>query len=134
MYMPFIPFTRLYLPALLLLCLLCPDLSGQRLKYKTPTQDAYQALHYNCNTAPVLTCPADITLCPGATINPDATGYAKAKPGSPACKTPNVRYSDRITSEGPCQGEKTVQRVWIAEDPDNQNLRSFCIQYIFLQD
>lgn len=134
MYMPFIPFTRLYLPAALLLCTLCSDLSGQKLKYKKPTQDVYQVLNFNCSTPPSIICPPDITLCPGASSNPDGTGFAKAKPGSPDCKNPLVRYTDRITSEGPCQGQKTIQRVWIAEDPDNQNLRSFCIQYLYLED
>ncbi len=87
-----------------------------------------------CDKNPIIICPPNLTLCPNADIHPNGTGCAKARSGGPHCEAPNVEYIDRITSEGPCKGEKVIQRIWIAVDPQDPTLRSFCIQYIYLED
>lgn len=87
----------------------------------------------DCTTPPIIDCPPNITLCPGATEDPNATGCAKARPGHTNCRQPLVRYIDRETL-GNCPNEKIIQRIWIAEDPDDSNVRNFCIQYINYED
>ncbi len=91
-------------------------------------------LHAPCDKNPKITCPPNITLCPGSDTDPRGTGYAKGLPGSPSCDPPIVEYNDRITSTGPCDGAKIIQRLWTAVDPTDPLLRSFCIQYITLED
>ncbi len=88
----------------------------------------------DCTSPPVIQCPVDLTLCPGATEDPVATGCAKAYPPSTQCNPPIVAFVDRVISSGPCQGEKTIQRIWTATDAENPALRSFCIQYLRFED
>ena len=88
----------------------------------------------DCNNPPNIICASDFHGCPGGPEDPNATGYAKASPGGPNCSTPLVSFSDRTISTGPCVGQKTIQRIWVAEDPEKPNLRNFCIQYLYFQD
>ena len=88
----------------------------------------------DCNNPPNIICAPDFHGCPGGPEDPNATGYAKASPGGPNCSTPLVSFSDRTISTGPCVGQKTIQRIWVAEDPEKPNLRNFCIQYLYFQD
>lgn len=87
-----------------------------------------------CDRPPIITCPADVTTCPGASIDIEALGCATAKPGSISCQAPIVDYIDNEYETGPCPGAKKIRRIWTATDPDDENLRSFCIQYIDLKD
>ncbi|NOT36141.1 MAG: HYR domain-containing protein [Saprospiraceae bacterium] len=87
-----------------------------------------------CDKNPKISCPPNVTLCIGANTHPDGTGCAKAIPGGINCDPPIVNYVDKITSEGPCKGEKIIQRIWTAVDPNDETIRSFCIQYIHLED
>ena len=43
-----------------------------------------------CDRPPIITCPADVTTCPGASIDIEALGCATAKPGSISCQAPIV--------------------------------------------
>ncbi|MFZ1256985.1 MAG: hypothetical protein WAR77_11550, partial [Saprospiraceae bacterium] len=45
-------------------------------------------LPLDCNTAPVIHCPADFIACPGANTTTDVTKLATAEPGSIECGTP----------------------------------------------
>ena len=87
-----------------------------------------------CDRPPIITCPADVTTCPGASIDIEALGCATAKPGSISCQAPIVDYIDNEYETGSCPGAKKIRRIWTATDPDDENLRSFCIQYIDLKD
>ncbi|MBK9727243.1 MAG: HYR domain-containing protein [Saprospiraceae bacterium] len=87
-------------------------------------------LPLDCNTAPVIHCPADFIACPGANTTTDVTKLATAEPGSIECGTPMISYIETLVKNGSCPGSKLLRRVWTATDPNNTNLRSFCIQYI----
>ncbi|HEX5625681.1 MAG TPA: HYR domain-containing protein, partial [Saprospiraceae bacterium] len=84
----------------------------------------------DCNVPPIIHCPETFEACPGASTDPKTTGFPEAFPGNAACGTPLLSFSDRVVQSGTCPGAQLVQRVWTAQDPDNPNLRAFCIQYI----
>jgi len=90
----------------------------------------------DCITAPVITCPSTYFGCPGDDVDPDNTGFATALAGDVFCETPNVTYSDEIFSEGPCNGEIEIHRMWTATYPDAAYSFLFadCTQIIFLKD
>ena len=90
----------------------------------------------DCNTSPIITCPSNYFGCPGDDINPDNTGYATAEPGESGCDDPVVSYTDVILSEGPCNGQLLIKRVWLAEYPNNMDpwLIAECTQIILLED
>lgn len=87
-----------------------------------------------CVDNPLISCPSDYYGCPGADTDPRFTGTAIAAPGGPNCKQPSVRFEETIVSEGPCPGEKVIKRLWIAQDSVNPDLRSTCIQFLYLRD
>lgn len=89
-----------------------------------------------CNTSPVITCPQNYFGCPGDDVDPNNTGFATAVPGEPGCEDPEVSYTDIILSEGPCQGQILIKRIWLAEYPNNSNpwLFAECTQIILLED
>ncbi|HRI34561.1 MAG TPA: HYR domain-containing protein, partial [Saprospiraceae bacterium] len=99
-----------------------------------PTEAKVFKALVDCDNPPNIICAHDFHGCPGGPEDPNATGYAKASPGGPNCSTPLVSFSDRTISTGPCAGQKTIQRIWVAEDPEKPNLRNFCIQYLYFQD
>ncbi|HRI00186.1 MAG TPA: HYR domain-containing protein [Saprospiraceae bacterium] len=103
------------------------------LAYAQETQIANSNQRPNCDRPPIISCPQDQTLCPGAATTTDVMECATARPGSITCRAPIVEYIDRILNSGNC-GQQTIQRIWTAKDPDDDNLRAFCIQYITLQD
>ena len=109
------------------------QIKNSPLKVNESTESTALQQQVDCTTPPIIDCPPDLTLCPGATEDPNATGCAKAMPGHTNCRQPLVRYMDRETL-GNCPNEKTIQRIWIAEDPDDANVRNFCIQYIYYED
>jgi hypothetical protein len=80
-------------------------------------------------TAPVLTCPVDVTLnCPSDTT-PAVSGMATA---TEEC-TPDaiMSYSDVVTP-GDCEGAFTVTRTWVAADSCGND--TMCVQTIVVQD
>ncbi|NNE14965.1 MAG: HYR domain-containing protein [Saprospiraceae bacterium] len=88
-----------------------------------------------CISFPILTCPSDYTGCPDASIpDPSISGYAIGTPGSTDCNPPIVTYNDLIISVGPCIGQKVVERIWTATDPNNPFLSVSCTQIITLID
>lgn len=73
--------------------------------------------------APVITCPANITVV--CDISPDSTGYATAVDNCDP--NPVLRYSDRTVS-GNCDWLCTIERTW--EATDNCGNVSTCLQLI----
>ncbi|MEP7197641.1 MAG: HYR domain-containing protein [Saprospiraceae bacterium] len=124
-------------PVIFLVFLVLQSLNSLFAQGEKPKEINYSKSQFSnppCEKSPKIICPPYITLCPGASTDPNATGIAKATAGGPNCDNPIVEHIDKITSEGPCKGEKIVQRIWTAIDPNNPNSRAFCIQYIFLED
>jgi len=87
-----------------------------------------------CTQLPILNCAEDFIGCPSSSLNPNTTGYSVAIAGSENCATPILSFSDNVTSTGPCNGEKTIVRTWMAIDPDNNSLFTSCQQSIILKD
>jgi len=87
-----------------------------------------------CNTAPVLTCPADVTACPGSTTTPSVTGVASAVAGDPSCGAPGINFTDVTTNGNGTCGELTIARTWTATVTNNNSLTTSCVQQISLVD
>ena len=49
-----------------------------------------------CNIAPIIHCPASIQACTGSSIDPATTGKPSVSKGSPACKEPQLNYTDKL--------------------------------------
>ena len=80
-------------------------------------------------TAPVITCPADITLnCEDPAV-PASTGTATATDNCDAA--PVITFAD-VTSPGSCAGNYVISRTWTATD--NCLNASTCLQTITVQD
>ena len=88
-----------------------------------------QIIHIHDINAPVITCPAAITInCDGAN-SPATTGLATA---IDACDpNPVITYSDTNTP-GSCAGKSVITRVWSAMDACGNT--SSCTQTINIQD
>jgi hypothetical protein len=79
--------------------------------------------------APVITCPANITVECTDSTDPADTGIATATDNCDI--TPTVTYSD-VTAAGSCPQEMSITRTWIATD-DCVN-SSTCVQMITVVD
>lgn len=99
-----------------------------------PARTAPQSVQMNCNEAPILICPNDYYACLGASTLPSNTGYAIAEPGDFFCPQPILTFSDSILATGPCAGSQTIERTWIATDPDKPHLVTVCKQIIEIGD
>lgn len=89
----------------------------------------------SCNTPPSISCPANYWACPvGSIPGPDVSGTAIANAGSVDCTAPVLGFNDLIISTGPCVGSKIIERTWVANDPNNPQLQSSCVQTISLED
>ncbi len=64
------------------------------------------------NTAPSITCPADLTLAPGDSTSPNDTGSATAADNCDP--NPASTYSDSSTGTGVCP--EIITRTWTATD------------------
>ena len=87
-----------------------------------------------CMTAPIVSCPTDITLCVDADTHPNAIGYATATASGTNCDAPIISWSDYIQPTAKCAGALTITRTWTAEDPNNGTLATSCDQTITTQD
>jgi len=90
-----------------------------------------------CNNpcqAPSITCPANVSLCPGSPYSPAATGQAQATSGAGCTSSPKVDHEDVVMSTGPCQGARVVKRIWTATDLTDPTLKATCEQIIKLED
>ena len=86
-----------------------------------------------CTTAPTISCPSNVVVCPGTPTSPGLLGFASASPGA-NCPAPELSYSDAIIPMGSCYGEKTIQRSWTASYSQYPWLSSHCIQTIEVKD
>ncbi len=80
-------------------------------------------------TAPVLTCPVDLTIECDESTDPSNTGSATATDNLDP--SPFVDYSDVITPTG-CDEEWTITRTWTAIDCAGNE--SMCVQTITVED
>ncbi len=87
-----------------------------------------------CNENPIISCPQDVTLCVGSSIDPSITGRPSAFFNNDQCGTPNISYTDVVQSIGQCTGARTIRRVWTASHATDPNLNSTCDQIITLRD
>jgi len=89
-----------------------------------------QSIVITDNTAPVLTCPQNVTIECTANTLPVNTGNAMA---SDNCDTaPLITYSDITTASPTCPQEFTIERTWtVADDCGNT---SSCVQIIIVDD
>lgn len=86
-----------------------------------------------CGGPPILICPADTLLCPGASVSISVLGMAEAMPADVNCPAPIVKHQDSIVTIDNCN--EVIYRIWTAVYPDNQPpLFSTCTQIIELRD
>ena len=78
--------------------------------------------------APVIICPADVSLDCDASTNAADTGRAKATDN---CGTATVTFADAVTA-GAYPGARTIARVWTATDPCGND--SSCTQTLTVAD
>ena len=88
-----------------------------------------QTIFVDDSQAPVLTCPANITIQCTASTLPGNTGTATATDNCDA--TPTITSSD-ATVGGACPQELTITRTWMAIDDCGNS--STCAQTIFVDD
>jgi len=91
------------------------------------TASASQVITVQDTTAPVITCPANVTaICAPGASDPASSGYATATDN---CGTATVTYSDSISGNCP---NSVITRTWTATDECGNS--SSCQQIITLSD
>jgi hypothetical protein len=88
-----------------------------------------QTITVKDDTAPTITCPANVTVDCKASTAPAATGTATATDDCSGIKS--ITSSDTTTS-GSCAGNYVIHRTWTAED--NCGNKSECTQDITVTD
>ena len=88
-----------------------------------------QTIFVDDSVAPVITCPANITILCTASTLPANTGTATATDNCDG--TPTVTFTD-VTVAGVCAQERTITRTWRATDDCGNS--STCNQTIFVDD
>lgn len=88
-----------------------------------------QTITVDDSTAPVITCPANVTIECDESSAPGNTGSATAVDNCDT--TPTVDFND-TTSPGACPQEYTITRTWTATDDCGNS--STCEQIIFVED
>jgi hypothetical protein len=83
-------------------------------------------------TAPVITCPADVTIECGESLLPTATGSATATDNCTARAEIEISYSDNTAGLNGCSGTGVLLRTWTATDACGN--QSTCIQRITVRD
>ncbi len=87
-----------------------------------------QIISVEDNEAPVITCPAAVTIECTESADPADTGFASATDCDP---DPVITFSD-VTVSGACAQERTIERTWTATDACGN--ASTCLQTIFVDD
>ncbi len=88
-----------------------------------------QAITIQDLTAPLLTCPADITITCTSSTDPAATGMATATDN--CGDVPTISYAD-VTMGGSCPQNFSIMRTWMALD--NCGNSTTCLQSIVSDD
>ncbi len=83
------------------------------------------------NDPPALVCPDDYVGCPGDDIETSTLGEAYALVGV-GCEEPDIDLKEEIISEGPCEGQLNLKRVWTMSI--NGVVIDQCLQIIVLKD
>src|SRR6185436_7193005 len=91
--------------------------------------DCIQDITVQDTTAPVIACPANVTVDCQAPNDPSATGTATATDNCSGIKS--ITSTDTITA-GNCAGNYVIHRKWVAED--NCGNKSDCTQDITVTD
>jgi hypothetical protein len=92
------------------------------------TATCTQRITLTDNTAPVITCPGDITIGCDKGVDPSVTGMATAFDLCSPAGDVELTYIDQITGSINCQGSGQVRRTWVATDACGNT--STCIQNI----
>ena len=94
------------------------------------TSSCIQTITVDDSTAPVLTCPANLTIeCTDSTL-PENTDMATAVDNCD--EAPIVTYNDVTTASENCVQEYTITRTWSAQDACGNT--SSCVQTITVDD
>lgn len=88
----------------------------------------------DCGARPIIICPGDVVLCPGATPDTSATGVAIAQAGSVNCLDPILTFADSVITTNNCN--QVIYREWQARYPDDASaaFMATCTQVISIID
>jgi len=84
-----------------------------------------------CSVAPIISCPANFSSCPGSNIDPAAIGQATASNSGAGCSTPSISYADVVFQTFACTGGQEIHRTWTAT---NGSYSASCVQTITLNE
>ena len=87
-----------------------------------------------CNSIPVITCPADYVGCPGGSIDPSVTGNPTVTTTNTECGSIVTFYDTVLEEYANCNGGKKIQRTWSASYSENADNAATCVQIIDLRD
>jgi len=87
-----------------------------------------------CNSVPVITCPADYTGCPGGSIDPSVTGNPTVTTTNTNCGSIVTYYDEILEEYANCNGGKKIKRTWSASYSENSDNAATCEQIIDLRD
>ena len=93
------------------------------------TASSDQLITVDDSTAPVITCPADVTIECDASSDPSSTGSATATDNCEGA--PTITMSDSVAS-GSCPQASVITRTWTATDACGNS--STCVQTITVED
>ncbi len=92
-----------------------------------------QTINVRDNTPPVITCPPNVSLICGESLEPSATGRATATDNCTATEDIVITYTDNLDGLTDCGGSTgTIIRTWKATDLCGNE--STCVQNIFISD
>ncbi len=86
----------------------------------------------SCDNPPLLNCPPMFVGCPGTWTDPERTGTPTLVPGT-GCGPTVISYTDKILTQGPCDGAIKIRRLWKVTDTEF-GLSTTCKQIIKLRD
>jgi len=93
------------------------------------TSSCDQSIFVEDSSAPLITCPDDVTISCTDSTDPDDTGFATATDN--CSDNLDISFSD-VTTGGSCPQAHTITRTWVAEDECGNT--SLCIQLIVVTD
>lgn len=86
----------------------------------------------DCTAPPLLTCPADATVCIGGDYSIAALGDVSVVTG-PLCPAVSVSHADVLISSGPCAGQFVYNRTWTGSYPSIPGSTTSCTQVITIE-